>query len=267
MSVYYKEKPDFLQESLCSIYRQTRLSDEVILVEDGALTEELESIVRNYESKEPSLKVVRLATNQGLGAALNVGMKHCQYDYVIRMDSDDICFPKRFENLIAVVEDNPDLDVVGSWTQEFITDKNGEKIFTAVKRFPHTISENKRYSRKRCPVEHPAVILKKESVIKAGSYQPFYLYEDYYLWARMLVNGAKFYNIQEPLLYFRTSEDAIKRRGGWKYAKSEMHALWRFYKIDFINLRQYIFMLLTRIPIRLLPNKLRSIIYKKFLRR
>lgn len=266
LSVYYKERPDCLRNSLESIFRQTRRANEVVLVEDGPLGEALGKVVKEYEQKESALKVIRLKENRGLGGALNEGMANCQYEYVMRMDSDDICFDNRFEKIMEVAERHPELDVIGSWTQEFKAGTGEEMQLTCIKKFPHTVEDNETYSRKRCPVEHPAVVLKKESVIKAGGYQPFYLFEDYYLWARMFVNGCKFYNIQEPLLYFRTSDEAIRRRGGWKYAMSELKALWKFYRMGFLDLYQLVFSILTRTPVRLLPNSFRKLFYEKFLR-
>jgi glycosyltransferase involved in cell wall biosynthesis len=267
MSVYYKERPNYLRMSLGSVFAQSRKANEVILVEDGPLGVELEEVVREFENKELSLKVIRLSKNCGLGGALNVGMTKCTFDYVMRMDSDDICFPNRFEKIMLMAEMHPELDVIGSWTQEFKSGPGEKMRLTCIKKFPHTVEDNEAYCRKRCPVEHPAVVLKKEAVLKAGGYQPFYLYEDYYLWARMFVNGCKFYNIQEPLLFFRTSDEAMKRRGGWKYAISEMSALRKFYKIGFLNKRQFAFTVVTRMPVRLLPNRFRIIFYYLFLRK
>lgn len=266
LSVYFKERPDCLRNSLESIFRQTRRANEVVLVEDGRLGEALENVVKEYEQKEQALKVIRMMENRGLGVALNKGMANCQYEYVMRMDSDDICFDNRFEKIMEVAERHPELDVIGSWTQEFKAGTGEEMQLTCIKKFPHTVEDNETYSRKRCPVEHPAVVLKKESVIKAGGYQPFYLFEDYYLWARMFVNGCKFYNIQEPLLYFRTSDEAIRRRGGWKYAMSELKALVKFYRMGFLNFSQLMFSILTRTPVRLLPNGIRKLFYERFLR-
>lgn len=65
-------------------------------------------------------------------------------------------------------------------------------------------------------------MFRKGAVLAAGGYQHFPLFEDYYLWVRMLMNGAKFYNIQESLLYFRSSSDMFKRRGGLKYVGTEV---------------------------------------------
>ena len=267
MSVYAKEKPKFLRMSLDSILNQTRKPNEIVLVEDGLLGTELNSVIDEFCNKTDILKLVKLPVNLGLGNALNEGLKQCSYDYIARMDSDDICFDNRFEMQIEYLEKHPDIDVLGSWTQEFTEDSDGQMHLYALKKFPLTVWENFKYSLSRCPVEHPAVILRKDAVIKAGGYQKFYLFEDYYLWARMFVNGSKFANIGEPLLYFRMTPDSYKRRGGLKYAKSEAKALFEFYKMGFLSKTEYYRALIERMPVRLLPNYVRQLIYQRFLRR
>lgn len=261
LSVYYKENPLYLRESLNSIFNQTLLPTEVILVEDGPLNDELYAVIKEFTDVQHSLKILPLDRNVGLGLALRKGMEKCQYEYIARMDSDDICFPDRFEKQMKYLEENPRIDVLGCWTQEFITDGDGRKIMLALKKFPSNPWDNFKYCTKRCPVEHPAVIFKKSAVLAVGGYQHCLLFEDYHLWARMFVNGAIFQNLQEPLLYFRTSIDAIKRRGGWKYAINELHALKEFHEIGFLNKMQLIYSIIVRFPVRIMPTSVRKIIY------
>ena len=97
LSVYYKESYSAFCKSLDSIFTQTTCPDEVILVEDGLLGSDLNDIISEYSAKYPTLKIIPLPTNQGLGKALNEGLKHCSYDIVARMDTDDIAKPDRFE--------------------------------------------------------------------------------------------------------------------------------------------------------------------------
>ena len=266
ISVYYKEKPEFLRGSLKSIIKQTLLPDEIVLVEDGQLTQPLYEVINDFKQEFKCTKVVCLKENAGLGVALNEGLKHCTYDVVARMDSDDECYPIRFEKQINYLKENPDIDVVGSLTTEFCSNNEGDKIIMSLKHFPETVEENNKYSRKRCPVEHPAVIFRKKAVQEAGGYIHCPLFEDYHLWARMIMNGSKFYNIQEPLLYFRMSDESYIRRGGLKYAITEYKSLRKFRQIGFLNCYQFIFSVITRFPIRIMPTVLRRIIYKNLLR-
>lgn len=263
LSLYHKESPLFLHQSLESIFTQTLSPSEVVLVEDGSLTDELYAIVQEFENQYPKLKVVPLPTNQGLGKALNEGLKHCSYDIVARMDTDDIAKLDRFEKQLAIFQKHPEVDVVGAWIDEFEGEASN---VLSVRKVPKEHEDIFRFAKRRCPVNHPVVMFRKSAVLKAGGYKHFPLFEDYYLWVRMLKNGARFYNIQEGLLFFRFSPDMFKRRGGWKYAVTEMRLQTLFYKIGFIDLLSLIRNICIRLVTRLLPNNLRSLLYKRFIR-
>jgi glycosyltransferase involved in cell wall biosynthesis len=263
LSVYYKESPEYLSLALDSVFGQTLQSDDVVLVEDGALTEPLEDVVKSYEQKHPELHVVRYEKNRGLGAALNDGLLHCKHEIIARMDTDDIAKPERFEKQIKVMSLHPEYDLVGSWIDEFVDDVNH---VTSVRKVPEAPKENYQYCKTRCPVNHPTVVYRKKAVLEADGYLTKYFPEDYFLWIRMLMNGSKFYNIQESLLYFRYSPDTFKRRGGWKYACDEVHVQTQIYRMGFINFTTYLRNVIIRFSTRMLPNSMREWIYRLFLR-
>jgi Glycosyltransferases, probably involved in cell wall biogenesis len=263
LSLYHKESPLFLRQSLTSVFMQTLLSTEVVLVEDGPLTDELYAIIKEFANQHPELKVVSMPTNQGLGKALNEGLKHCSYDLVARMDTDDIAKPDRFEKQLAIFLEHPEIDVVGAWIDEF----EGEvSNVLSVRKIPELHGEILRFAKSRNPVNHPVVMFRKSAVLKAGGYKHFPLFEDYYLWVRMLMNGARFYNIQESLLFFRFSPDMFRRRGGWRYALTEVRLQTLFYCIGFIDIFSFIRNVCIRLVTRFLPNDFRSLLYKRFIR-
>ena len=263
ISVYQKEQPAYLQQSLESIFTQTLLPNEVVLVKDGPLTTELDQVVEAYRQKHPELKVIPLPQNQGLGKALNEGLKNCSYDIVARMDTDDIAKPNRFEKQIKVLREHPDISVVSSWIDEFV---DNPKHVISTRKLPETPDELYEYGKKRSPVNHPVVMFRKQAVLDSGSYIHYPLLEDYYLWARMMVNGVKFYNIQESLLYFRASLDMFRRRGGWGYALTEARLQFLFVGIGYISLGRFFKNIIGRFVVRLIPNGLRGWIYRKLLR-
>lgn len=264
LSLYIKEQPSSLIQSLNSLFSQTLLPTEIVLVKDGPLTKELDTIVSDYERCYSILKVVALAQNQGLGRALNEGLKHCSYDLVARMDTDDIAKPNRFEKQVRVFNEHPEIDICSAWIDEFEGDLTH---IISTRKLPETHNEIARYAQVRCPINHPVVMFRKKAVLEAGGYQHFPLFEDYYLWIRMLVNGAKFYNIQESLLYFRFSPAMFKRRGGWKYAMDELHFQSLLRQKKFISWSTYIKNVVIRLVTRLMPNRLRAFVYKKMLRK
>lgn len=263
MSLYAKEQPSFLRQSLDSIFSQSLRADEVILVEDGPLTPELDTIVTEYAAKYPELKIIPLPVNGGLGKALNEGLKHCSCDLVARMDTDDIAVPERFLKQIFFMESHPEVDICGSWLQEF-QDSTENKLY--IKKVPTSHDEIAEYSKSRNPLNHPSVVFRKKAVLKAGGYIPFPLFEDYYLWVRMMMNGSKFANLPECLVYFRVSLDMYKRRGGLKYAKDSAMFQWTLRKLGMISTFSAIKSSLIRGIVYILPNTLRSFVYTRFLR-
>lgn len=262
LSVYYREQSSFVRLSLDSIFNQTVKPAEVILVEDGPLTPELYSVIDEYSRKYAELKIVKLPKNCGLGSALNEGLKHCSYDLVARMDTDDICKPHRFESQLRLFDEHPEIDVCSSWVDEFI---NNTDNVVARRKIPEWNNDIVRYAKCRCPINHPAVMYRRSKVIAVGGYQGFP--EDVYLWVKLMLSGAVFYNIQESLIFFRTSNDMYRRRGGWKYAKDEIKAQWNFYKLGFLTFFEFTKSVLIRCVVRLMPNKLRAWVYKVFLRK
>ena len=108
---------------------------------------------------------------------------------------------------------------------------------------------------------------KKSAVLAADGYLTKYFPEDYFLWIRMLMNGCKFYNIQESLVYFRYSPETFKRRGGWKYACDEAKVQTQIYQMGFTSLPQYLKNLIIRFTTRIMPNWIRGFIYQKMLRK
>ena len=262
LSVYYNESPYYFRQSIDSLFNQSLA--EVVLVKDGELTPELENVITEYTAKYLQIRVVPLKQNQGLGKALNEGLKHCSYDLVARMDTDDIAKPNRFEKQIRVFQEHPELDVVGAWIDEF---EETTSNIISTRKLPEVHDDICQFAKKRNPENHPVIMFRKQAVLAAGGYQHFPLFEDYYLWIRMLQNGAKFYNIQESLLYFRFSSAMFKRRGGLKYVTTELRFQNLLRNLEFITFSEYLYNVFIRVITRMMPNSLRAILYKKALRK
>lgn len=263
ISLYYKEKSDNLIESLKSVFSQTMRAEEVIVVEDGLLNKELYDVLDEFAALYPELIRVKLNQNMGLGRALNEGLKHCNNDLIIRMDTDDISYPDRFEKQITFMEKYPEVDISSGWIVEFEGTKENIK---AIKKLPESHIELTTYIKTRCPINHPAAIFKKSKVLEVGGYKHFPLFEDYYLWGRMMQKGAIFANIQEPLLYFRISDEMFKRRGGLKYAFNSVRLQNKLYELGLISLAATVKSCFIRSVVYLMPNFIRRYIYSKFLR-
>ncbi|MFV0635185.1 glycosyltransferase [Mitsuokella sp. WILCCON 0060] len=264
MSVYHKEKPEYLRESMQSIYGQTVPTDDFVLVCDGPLTKELDTVIAEMQAKfGKRLRVCRLLENQGLGRALNFGMKMCRHELIARMDSDDISRSDRCERQLQLFESHPEYSLISGIVEEF----TGTKEHVYARRIvPEHQREILAFAKKRNPFNHPCIMYKKSHVEAAGGYQDFFLLEDYYLWIRMLQQGLQGCNIQEPLLWMRAGSDMYKRRGGWKYFLSQRHLLQYMHRTGFISGRQYLLGVFVRLGASMAPDSLRSLLFSKALR-
>lgn len=256
MSVYSKEKPEFLRSSIESILNQTVKTDDFVLVCDGPLTKELDCVIEFYSD---NLRVVRIEKNVGLGAALSVGIQHCQHELIARMDSDDISILNRCELQLGCFADNPNLDIVSGGLNEFIDDPS---CISGRRLLPTENNEIVKYSKKRCPFNHPNVMYKKQAVLSAGNYSADFRMEDYYLWIRMLQNGAQAMNLPDILLLMRTPADMFKRRGGWHYAQDMLKFHWWVHKSGWSSLMDFMTGAVPHAVVCVLPNEIRQQIYK-----
>lgn len=261
MSVYSKDKAEYLRTAMQSMWDQTERTDDFILVCDGPLTREINSVIREMEDRYPDdLHTVRLEKNGGLGNALNEGIRHCKNELIARMDADDISRLERCEKQVRVFIRHPEISICSGIVEEFAESPDTVEARRVV---PETDREIRAFAKKRNPFNHPCVMYRKSSVEAAGGYRDEYLLEDYALWIRMLHLNCIGYNIQEPLLWMRAGAEMYKRRSGWKYAKSQK-ALFRSMKeIGLIDGRQYLESVILRGVSSMTPNWGRELLFKK----
>jgi glycosyltransferase involved in cell wall biosynthesis len=264
LPIYIKDEAPFFKDCLESIFNQTLLPSEIIIIKDGIIQESINSIISEYINlNKISIVEFQFETNQGMGIAFAKGVELCNSELIARMDADDICIPDRFElqhNQFAV---NPILDICGGWMNEF-----NEKIedILSVKTAPESHDAILKYSKKRNPFNHPTVMFKKMKCIEAGNYMPKKYYEDYNLWVRMLLKGAIGYNIPKALCYFRTNENFFLRRGDMSKLSDEVQAMYEFYKMNHISIFDFVHLLAIRVFFRILPSFIRKFLYQKLLR-
>lgn len=262
MSVYCKEKPEFLRQSMQSIYNQTIPTDNFVLVCDGPLNTELYEVIEEQKKIfQDILQLVLLEKNCGLGNALNEGMKYCRHELVARMDSDDISCPKRCERQLNVFKSKPEITICSGTVLEF---RDTPDKIIGKRALPEKHENICKFSRKRNPFNHPAVMFCKSAVEMSGGYkEDYHFFEDYYLWVRMLMKGYMGYNLKVPVLYMRTSKDIYMRRGGWNYATIMLKFHRWMKKNNWIGLGEYITGALPHAVVCILPNRVRKWIYGK----
>lgn len=265
MAVYKKDNDDYFKKALESITEQTLMPHEIVIIKDGPLTDSLNETIEDFNSSYPGLfKIVGLEHNQGLGLALKRGILECSNQWIARMDSDDISRKDRFEIQARFIAENPSLDIVGSDIVEFVDDIDN---LLAVRRVPYESEDIASYAHLRNPFNHMTVMYRKKCVVDAGNYQESKLNEDYNLWVRMIINGAVCANIEDFLVYARTGRDMYKRRGGFKYAVSDIKLQKYFHEIGFNGFFRMLINMTIRSLVRITPNFMREKIYMIGLRK
>lgn len=265
MSIYHKEKPQNFCECMESILKQSVQPAEIVLVEDGKLTDELYEVIDKYKTRlGDTLTIVINKENIGLGLSLAKGVKACKYDLIARMDTDDICAEDRFEKQLLFFDKNPKLDVVGGHIQEFYSDVN---VVSGCRKVPLTQKEIYKYQRKRDALNHVTVMFKKSTVLAAGNYKHCLLMEDSLLWANMIRINAKMANIDDVLVYVRTGEDMLKRRGGLDYFKKYESGRRTILKTGTISASDYLITVIAQFVVCIIPLKLREFVFNKILRK
>lgn len=266
ISVYRNDSPLFFDRALRSITdEQTVAPNEIVLVVDGPVSSEINSIIEKYEQKYQVVNTIRLEKNGGLGNALKIAVENAKYDLIARMDSDDVAVANRFEQQLKYLSENPSVDIVGGDISEFIDTENN---VVAYRKVPMDNSEIAKYLQKRCPFNHVSVMYKKQAVLNAGGYKDLFWNEDYYLWIRMFENGAVMANTGTVLVNVRTGKDMYKRRGGLRYFKSEKFLQKYMLKHKIIGVGTYCSNVIKRFIVQvLLPNNIRGWVFKKFARK
>lgn len=267
MSVYKNDNPVFLKAALKSIYdEQIKKPDEIVVVFDGPLTNDLYKILDDFKvGKDNIVKYYPQKVNHGLGEALRIGSEKCTGDYIFRMDSDDVSDPNRFKKQISYVESHPEVDVLGTDIAEFkqSVNENNKRI----RRCPAKHEDIVQMGKRRNPMNHVSVCMKKASLIKSGGYKTLLLLEDYYLWLHMIAAGCTLANLNESLVYVRVGNGFDSKRGskeriqGWKVLQDFMveHGM-------ISNLEAKMNMIYIRGFVNT-PVWLKKLLYEKLLRR
>ena len=269
MSVYYKEKVEYLRESIDSMINQTIFPDEFIIIEDGVLPANLSLLIEEYKNSYPKLfTVLKNEVNLGLGPSLRKGILHARNEIIVRMDSDDISKNNRVEKQLCIFNQYPNIGIVGCSEVEF--EKSVDNV-VAVHSVPSYDEDIRKMMKRRCSLLHPTVVFKKSDVIRAGNYQEkntYHLYEDYDLFTRMvLVNNVKAYNVKGNLYYMRVSGDFYSRRGGIAYALTALRFKYNLKRRKLISLWDFCLSGLGQAFVCLLPNFIRSYINISLLRK
>lgn len=224
LPVYKKDKVDYLSKAVESILYQTYKDTFLYIGVDGPVEEDLHSCLETLE-RQSKVKIEWFPENRGLACVLNDLLDVCfkeGYEYIARMDADDISMTDRFEKQMTYMEKHPEIDVVGGAINEI--DENGNSHQKTII-YPESPAECREFFSKRNPHAHPAVLFRKSFFDKLNGkkYRSEYRQnQDTMLWYDGMMAGTQHANIPDVVLKFRMTNAMFKkRRNGWAFAKKQ----------------------------------------------
>jgi len=262
MSVYKNDPVGQFQDAFESILRQSVRPDQIVLVRDGQVPEALQQRLDRLKVEYPALvKVVELEQNVGLSRALNIGIDHCDHEIIARMDADDISLGTRFFEQMSVLERDPSIALLSAWVDQYNEDMT---VLRTARKVPERHEEIVRYAKRRTPFNHTCCIFRKDAALRVGKYPDLTSYcEDWWLALRLIKNGYRLHNVQQSLLKMRTGKDFYKRRAGLRYLRIEIVNIYKMYKEKLISFPDFIGNLAIRVPVRVLPDAVVELFYRK----
>ncbi len=259
LPVYIGDDPLHVARAVKSVTSdQALMPDELVIVRDGPVAESVERLLIELEaSGDVPTRVVRFSENAGLSAALEAGLAECRFEIVARADADDISVPERFAVQVPLVRAG--IDIVGSAIVEFDED---ETVLGVVRQAPLTTAEISAYARFHDPFNHPSVVYRRTAVRAAGGYRHLALMEDYWLFARMIAQGARTANVPQALVKYRVGAGAYGRRGGRRLLASEIELQRHLHAEGFTTSTQALRNVALRGGYRLIPQSVRQAAYR-----
>ena len=260
MSLYKNDRLNNFKQAVNSILTQSFTEFDFHIQCDGVIEKSVEEYICNINDSR--VTVFRREENKGFAYSLNelLGrvLKNKNYEYIFRMDSDDISITERLEKQMTFLNKNKDVDCVGTWAVEI--NAIGEEYF--FKKMPVTHEECYDLFKKRDCLIHPTVAFRKSYFDKAGLYpENTYFGEDTMMWANGFASGCQFANIPEYLFKFRLDDNFFERRKGWKHAKSIFTLRCKVNKLLNFPFTSTLYAILYAVA-KLMPKYILNLLYK-----
>ena len=260
MSIYKNDTLEFVKFAVESILNQTYSQFDFYIQYDGFIPKDVDDYLSGLQDER--IHISRREINKGLAYSLNELLSIVMaedYEYIARMDADDISLSERFEKQMNYMKAHPETECLGTWAVEINSD--GNEYYR--KQMPETHEGcRKQFMIRDCMI-HPTVMFRKSYIEKAGLYSlDTYFGEDTMMWAQGFAAGCKFANVPEYLFKFRLNDDFFNRRRGWKHAKGILTLRCRVNKMLHYPLKAYLYAF-AYAGAKMMPTKVLNLIYKK----
>ena len=207
MPVYNRETT--IVDALESIILQTYSNIEIIIIDDGSTDRTLQ-IMEQYS--DVRVKIIKLAHTGNIAFVRNVGLKHAKGDYILIMDSDDVCYYNRIERQLKEFHENPGIDILATrveFIEEYPSDR--KEILSNI--------YNNSFDKKRfievmlndyCCICNSSVMMKRTAVDTLHGYdEEFSICEDYNMWIESLIQGLNIKVLPAITLKRRLHSDSV----------------------------------------------------------
>jgi len=200
-----------LRQALESLQNQTLRSIEIIAVDDGSTDQTLE-ILEGAAGEDPRVHVLA-REHAGIIPALNAGLQKCRAPFIARMDADDFSLPGRLQKQVAFLKEDPSIAAVSCLVEGFPPGnvREGFRIYIYWLNQLISAEDIARELYIESPLPHPSLMLRREWLERMGGYQEHAWPEDYDLWLRMHLAGARFAKVPEVLLRWREHPQRLTR--------------------------------------------------------
>ena len=260
MSLYRSDILQYVSLAIQSILNQTYGKFDFYILYDGYVQKDVDEYLTGI--KDTRIHIYHRDDNKGLAQSLNdllAVVMPLGYEYIARMDADDISLPERFEKQIAYLETHSQTECLGAWAIEI--NSEGSEFYR--KQMPVTHKECYDFFMKRDCMIHPTVMFRRSYIEKAGFYSvDTYFGEDTMMWAQGFAAGCKFANLPEYLFKFRLNDDFFNRRRGWRHAKGILTLRWKVNKMLHYPLKAYLYAI-AYAGAKMMPTPILNLIYRK----
>lgn len=264
LRTYQTDTSSEFRRTLHSLANQTRIPEVVYWAADETTPDAFDEIRKEFSDSEFRLVKVEVPAKSSRGEALSYAYQESTTELFAILDCGDISAEDRFEIQHRMLEDDFDLAGVGGQLAEC---KQIPEDIIRIREVPEDPQDVESFAKRRMPVNFPTFTVRQRAIQSVGGFSNLQVAEDFDLLLRLIGNGHYIANSSEILTYVDAEGGLIERRGGFDYARQELQALMTGYRSGVLSVFDLIVNTSMRLPVRLLPNSVRKIVYRHFLRR
>ena len=198
----------YLEDAICSVLAQTHTQWELILIDDGSTDGSLD-IARRYAQKDSRIRLLSDGKNKKLPYRLNEIIRESRYDFIARMDADDLMSNDRLEKQLKILKNNNEIDFV---TTGCLTIGRDNEL-TGIRILKNYQIDKEKIFEGLTNIIHASLLARKRWYLRNQYNETSLLAEDFELWLQAAKNNdLNYIVIEEPLYWYRVIENVTKAK-------------------------------------------------------